>query len=119
MTGRSGSLERDEGRDACHKIGHEAYDATDRYAGWASGMGKPQGRKENDDLDDIGYLIFSHLSVPKECRVRSRTETGAVVEADPDFSVSRVARLFVPTLEIQRQCRILWVQDRMHGIDFV
>lgn len=82
-------------------------------------MSETQGRKENFNLDELGYLIFNRLSVPKECWVRSFNETGAVVEADPDFSVSRVIRLLVPALEIQRECRVSWVQDCMHGIESI
>lgn len=82
-------------------------------------MGENQGREENLNLNELGYLIFNRLSVLKKCRVRSLNETGAVFEADPDFSVSRVIRLLVPALEIQRECRVSWVQDCMHGIEFI
>ena len=64
-----------------------------------------------------GMIAFGGSTI--SCTVRNLTTSGAMLDVVSPLGVPREFTLVIPSDDVRRECRLVWVKERRMGVSFL
>jgi len=82
-------------------------------------MFEERRRKARANGFKVGSLVVADPLISFRCLVWGHTNLDALIEVESGTALPEVCVLVVPELAIQNLCRVVWSEERDHGIEFI